>query len=256
MAVNVGIVATGPSVSLTLDYESLTTRVAALLRRPDLNSEIGIWLNFALRQLTHQVNFPELRATTTISLSSMPIAPVSDPETYFLYALPADYDHEDRFYYRNTTDPNNIWGHNMIPLPRSFYAGDTVDYERLLNTTVPSVGDPRKYFIDYNNLGIWPALTDGLTGEIEVTYYKLVSDMVYPNDEPDIDNKYRHYLVWLAYYWGMVLLEKEDPVKVLAAERKFYKTINEVRSLVNRRENKSLVIAWPDSGLEEADEIF
>lgn len=258
MSTYIGTVTSGPSISLTLDLQSLVSRVAALLRRDDLNSEIEQWLNFSMRQLALKVPFPSLRLKLTIALTPTPLSPVVNPETYFFVALPADYSYEDRVYYRNKTYANNVWGRNLTPLPRAFYAGDTVDYERLLNTSTPSVGDPYYYWIDGNRLGIYPSLADNLQGELDLWYYQVPTDMTLATHEPPIENKYRHYLIWLALFWGKTLLEQgpEAALMVKMWEKKFEKTIEEVAFLVNRRENKSQAVKFPPSGLEHADEIY
>src|SRR5574341_466708 len=176
MSAYLGILSSGPSASLILDLGALTSRVAALLRRKDLTVEIEQWLNFVQRDMVKRIKFPELRAMVSTTMTA-------SPATY-LYNLPIDFGQSDRIYYRNTTDSNNIWGRNLIPLPRKFYAGDIVDLERLLNVSVPNVGDPRYYWIDATQFGIYPALASNLTGVLQQTYYKLPPDMTVSSHEP------------------------------------------------------------------------
>jgi len=258
MSTYIGTTVGASVASITLDLQSLVSRVAALLRRDDLNTEIEQWLNFSMRELALNVPFPELRVKQTYDLMPTPVSPVTLPEDYFKLSLATDYSFEDRVYYRNLTDPNNVWGRNLVPLPRVFYAGDTVDIERLLNTSSPSVGDPRYYWIDGSLLKYYPALEVSLTGKIDVTYYKIPPDMTLATHEPAIENKYRHYLIWMALFWGKTLLEQGSDAAGLVRmwERKFEKTMATVKSLVNRKENKSESLALPETGLERADEIY
>lgn len=110
------------------------------------------------------------------------------------------------------------------------------------------------YFLDKNSLVLDKSPTKA--AKLKLTYYKLPTDMTQGGHTPDIDNRWRHYLVMMAYYWGQIFLEKEDLDKVVLWERKYNKTIAMVKSLVNRKENRVNPVAKPPTGLEQADRIY
>jgi|SRR3990172_11129056 len=238
----------GPTANLTLDLASLNSRVAAILQRDDLSLEIDQWLNFVQRDLAKRIKFHTL-------LVGVETAMISTPAT-FSYDLPSDYSMADRVYYKNTTDANNNWGRNLIPIPRKFYAGDVVDFERLLNTSVPSIGDPLYYWIDRPNLKVYPALADNLTGKLQFWYYRLPNDMTLASQEPDIPNEYRHYLIWLALYWGKALLEQADITKVSYWQKHYDRVVTMVAGYVTKSERERETIWLPENGLEQADGVY
>lgn len=258
MSMYVGVVSSGPSVSITLNQETLVSRIANLLRRSDINSEIEQWLNFVQRDMANHINFPALRVSVEALLVPMPLAPVTTPSDSYYLDLPADYNSIDRVYYRNTTDANNVWGRNLVPLPRQFYAGDVVDFERLLNTSVPSVGDPYYYWLDGNSLGVYPALANNLTGKIQLHYYRLPVDMTAPSHEPEVPNNLRHYMIPLAILWGKILTAQSTAeVAVLGFWEKKYKTVmKDVEGMVHEDENPREVLTPPSNGMERADEVY
>lgn len=238
MSIVVGTVVGSTSVSLTLDMDALISRVAKLLRRSDLDTEILQWINFAQRELCDAVKFPERRSTVYTPLVV----------NQYTYTVPVDYSREDRIYYLDTT-ASPTWGRNLVPLPRRMYADGI---EQLLNISSPVTGDPMYYLVQNTDLYLYPA--PNKAARIELSYYKVPQDMTQGVDVPSIDNRWRHYLVYLAYYWGNMFLEKEDNNKLILWERKFDKTIAHINSLVTRKENRSL--RGPVStGLEQADRI-
>ena len=245
----VGVPSITPSQSLTMDLNALATRVSRLLRRNDLDVEIWQWLNFSLRDLCHKVNFPELRRLETIDPLTV--------GTYEITLTATDISRVDRVYYKDTT-ASSAWGRNLDPLPRHFYEG--ADIERLLNSGSTNTGDPLYYMVEGPNssdqmkLILYPAPSKA--ARLEVHYYKLPADMTQGTDTPEISNRWRHYLVYLAYYWGMIFLEKEDPNKVILWERKYDSIINRVKSLVRKAEVKRELLIPSESGVEQGDRIY
>lgn len=239
----IGIQSTISASSLVLDLGSIVSRVAKLLRRSDLDSEIVQWVNFAQRELCDQVNFPELRFSAYTTLTPAGVQPWS-------IDLPGDYMREDRVYYLdNTVTPS--WGRELKPVPRRVFA----EYvERLVNVSNPPTGDPTAYFIDGTHIYLYPS--PNKAARLELTYYLLPTDMTANGNLPSINSRYRHYLIYLAYYWGMIFLEKEDPNKVLMWERRKTETIKQVRKIVNRVENRNEYITIPPTGTERATDIY
>ncbi len=254
----VGTVASGPSTSLTLDLQSLNSRVASLLRRSDLGAEIDQWLNFVHRDITNWLDLPALRVGVNSQLLAMPVAPVSSPTNYYYLDLPVDFSHIDRVFYRNKTDTNNTWGRNLVPLPREFYAGDTVDLERLMSISTPSVGDPQYYWLETQRLGFYPAMAFGLSGEIDLWYYRLPVDLIYPDQKPEIPNQYRHYLIWMTLYWGKALLaQASDELPVVAYWEKVYEETKLKLKRMNRKQEHPVeAISRPETGMEQANEVY
>ncbi len=237
----VGTVSGASSTSLQFDLDSLTTRVATLLRRSDINVEIQQWINFAQREATDDINFPELRRTVYTTLIA---------DTY-KYTIPTEFGKEDRVYYIDTT-ATPTWGRELVSLPRKLY--ETGGIERLLNISDPIDGDPLYYLIDYNDLILYPA--PNKAARIELSYYKLPSDLTQGTNLSDIDNRWRHYLIWLAYFYGMTFLEKEDVNKIVVWQRKYDDTMKKLKRLVLRRENRILRFPQANTGLENAAEIY
>lgn len=258
MSLYIGTISSGPSTSLILDLQSMVSRVAALLQRSDLNSEIEAWINFSQRELFHQVNMVEARVGFETTPIPMPAPPVVTPENYFFMDLPQDFDKPDRVYFKDTTDSNNVWGLNLSPLPRKFYAGDVVDIERLMNVSSPATGTPNYYWIDGLRLGIYPALATQYTGKVQLWYYKVPPDLIAASDEPLLQNKYRHYLIWMALYWGKALLEQGSDAAILVKmwEAKFNMMITKINTMVLKRDNPIEVLSLPDVGVENADEVY
>jgi len=258
MSVYVGTVASGPSASLVLDKQSLVNRIANLLRRNDINAEIEQWLNFVQRDMAKEVKFSSLRVGFEAALVSMPVAPVADSTLYYYLDLPQDYSTADRIFYKNTTDANNVWGLNLVPLPRKFYAGDTVDFERLLNVSSPAIGDPMYYWIEGLRVGYYPALADGLTGKFQFWYYKLPTDMINATDEPAVPAALRHYMILLAIAWGKILqAQSASEIPIIAYWEKRYKTImNSIKGMQHETETPREKIEPPETGMEMADGVY
>jgi hypothetical protein len=226
-----------------LDLSVLTARISHLLRRDDLDGEIAFWLNYSYQTLCDRVNFLELRTTVTYTLT----------QGTWQYDLPDDYMREDRAFFKSTVSGSPIWGRNVWPLPRDWYFD--AELERRSNVGNQSQGMPMYYLIDGLQVLFYPVpLYTGDT--IEFTYYKLPVQLVSDADEPEIQSRYRHYLIWLAYFWGQVFLEKEDIKKVAYWQDKFDQTIKDVKRIVDRRENKSRQVLAPITGTEGADKIY
>ena len=117
MAIVIGTVSGSASLNLVLDLDALTSRVAKLLRRSDIDTEIHQWLNFSIRELTDEVKFPELRSHvfTTLVVNQ------------YSYALPDDISREDRVYYLDTTS-SPTWGNNVFPMPRKLSSEARPEY--------------------------------------------------------------------------------------------------------------------------------
>lgn len=241
MANVIGTVTTSVSTSLTLDLDALTTRTAILLRRNDLNTEIQQWLNFSVRELTDRVNFPELREEAFTTLV----------DGQYQYTVPSDFAREDKIFYKNDL-ASPTWGRTLTVMPRKMY--EDLDFERLVEVSSPVKGDPRNYFIDGTDIYLYPV--PNAATRIELSYYTLPLDMTLGTHEPVINTRWRHYLIYLAYYWGMIFLEKEDMNKVAYWERKKDRVIKRVRQLVHRTENRNLRIITPPTGTERADRIY
>jgi hypothetical protein len=269
----IGITVGTPSTNVVLNLNDATARVANLMRRNDLNNEIAQWLNFVLREITDKVDFPELR-TTLNPFSLIPYDPSSmttsaQAAQSYVYPLPlvTNFSHAGSIYYEDTTLlPTRGW--NLQPLPREFFRGDTVDFERVLHRGNPGVGDPIYYFIDrtgnmnvnstYTTAGelcvlIYPAFIVPKTGTLTLTYYKTPSDWTSPAQTPDLDARWRHYLIYLAYYWGMMFMEK-DNIQMLSFYRAQYKDLlGVVRQAVLKTENRTHRIDKPTIGMDFAD---
>jgi hypothetical protein len=228
-------------MAITMNLGYLKTRVAKLLRRNDLNTEIVEWINYVQRELTDDINFPELRSTVYTTLVA----------NQYTYTVPDDFSREDRIYYLDTTS-TPTWGRNLFPLSKKVY--DSHGIESSLNTSDPTDGDPLEYVIQGTDIYLYPA--PNKAARLELTYYRTPSDMADDGDAPSINTRWRHYLIPMAYYWGMIYLEKEDMNKVLYWESKMKKTIAVVKTRVVRTENRSLQIPIPTTGLETGDRIY
>lgn len=249
--------ATAPITPVISTLNDIVLRVAKLLRRSDSdNDEIAMWVNFAQRELCDLVNFQELR--TTFQLDALHNDSTASGYTGLLvngtyrYPLPDNFDREDRVYYRNM-NTNPTWGREVEVLPRKFY-GEI--YERLMDISSPVTANlARYYFIENTDLLLYPVPNEN--GDIAfLHYYKRPTDMLSPNDAPSIHNRYMHYLIWLAYYWGMVHLEKDDPNKILIWQRKFDSVVKQVSKLALKRENRNLRFLSPPTGTEMASRIY
>jgi hypothetical protein len=254
MSIYIGVPSTSGSTSLTLDLDALTSRVANMLRRNDavIKTEIQQWLNFSQRELCHRVNFPELRApvvekTLTIDKWKYDIS---------VDLAIADFDHVDGVYYEDIT-ASPTWGKPLIPAPRQHYKEL---YEKLLHRTDPGDGDPRLHFLDGDSAGtywiLYPA--PNKAAKCYFSYYKIPADMTLGVHEPSIKNRWRHYLAWLAFYWGKSVLDAEGSEGIIKAkhwEGKFERTIITVRGLVEKAENKRMSYLLPETGFESADKV-
>ncbi len=270
----VGITTSAPGIMVPLTLTDATARVAALLRRGDINAEIQQWLNFSLRELTDRVDFPELRVTNQqISLVG----------GWNIYPLPTNYSHMSSAYYKDLTlIPNRGW--NMTPMPREFYKGDTVDLEKLGNRSVPSMGDPIYYAVDKTSTGlynasdgtfgggsvigtpgttvtsptiiVYPAFIYTKVGRLEITYYRLPIDWASPTQVPDIEARWRHYLIYMAYKFGVIFQEKDkdSPIKLSQWNKIVEEVVGNIRGLVKKTEDRTIVFDLPAyGGLETAD---
>jgi hypothetical protein len=110
------------------------------------------------------------------------------------------------------------------------------------------------YYVENDTLYLDPS--PNKPGKIYRTYYKLPTDLTLATQEPDIKKRWRHYLIWLAYFWGMVFQEKEDIIKVRLWQKKFNDTIKMVRKAVRRTENTREDFSMPDVGTERADSVY
>src|SRR3989304_6006123 len=140
MSIVIGVTTTIESQSLTLDLNALVTRVAKLLRRDDLNDEITQWVNFAQRELTDKVGFPELRRTVQTTMLN----------GVWFYDLPIDFTREEKMYWLDDTVTPSV-GRNLDPLPRSYY--EEAGIEPRLNVSVPTPGEPLYYLIRKFRIG-------------------------------------------------------------------------------------------------------
>lgn len=241
MANVIGTVTTTASTSLTLDLDALTTRVATLLRRDDIDTEIQQWINFAQRDLCEEVSFPEMRTEVYTTLV---------PNQY-VYTLPSDFARGDKIFYLDTT-ASPTWGRTLRVLPRKMY--EDLGIEKLTEVSSPTTGDPMYYLIQHQTIYLYPV--PDKAGRIELQYYKIPPDMTLGSHTPAINTRWRHYLIFLAYYWGMIFLEKEDPNKLAIWERKYERTIGRVKAHTSRMENRNLRWITPSFGTEFADRIY
>jgi hypothetical protein len=232
-----------PSTSITLDLQTIRGRVSKLLRRDDIDSEIDMWIALSYRELCDKVNFWELRDQKSYDLS--------DTGEPIFYDLPDNYSHLDRIFYLSVQD-DPTWGRNLYPLPRKFYG--RIDFERTTITTAPVKGPPRYYWIEKDQFGLYPR--PQRAAQIQLHYYRLPNDLINDTDVPDIHERYRQYLIWIAYLWGQIYLEKEDPQKIILWEGKKTQAINTVKRLALRAENQSLEMSSPPTGLEKASDIY
>lgn len=256
--ITIGVESTAaPTTPVIQTLNDVVLRVAKLLRRSDSdNDEIAMWVNFAQRELCDLVGFQELREV--FQLDAVYNDPTASGYTGFLvngtfrYPLPDDFDREDRVFYRNM-NANPTWGRVVDPLPRKFY-GEI--YERLVDISVPVTANlARYYFIENTDLILYPVPNE--SGDIAfLHYYKRPTDMLSPDDTPSIHNRYIHYLIWLAYYWGMVHLEKDDVNKIVLWQKKFDNVVGQVKKLALRRENVNLRFLSPPTGTEMASRIY
>jgi hypothetical protein len=244
--VNVGV---GASAStLTLDAGYIVDRVANLLRRADMKSEIMHWVNFAQQQLAHNIKFPELRT----------VAPaITVLVNTYSYALPLDCGQVDRVYYKaNYASP--AWGKNLSALPERFY-GEPTDMESRLNVPASSrrVGNPESYIVQAGNLVLDASpIVETLPAELVVTYFKIPPDLIGPLDVPAIDKQWRQYLIWIALYWGKAALEQEDIAKSYAWDKKAEAVIKSLARRLNAVTNPTDTYDLPDAGMSDADSIF
>ena len=191
MSVVIGTASTTSSTSLTLDLNALTSRIAKLLRRNDLDTEILQWINFAQRELTDKVNFPELRRGVYQTLSTVQAEP-------FRYTLPDDFSRMDRVYWEDTTSTPS-YGRTLTPLPRYLHESYL---QHLLDIDNPISGDPLYYFIDNSSILLYPSPSKA--ARLELYYYRVVTDMTLGTNTPDINVQWRHYLIYLAYYLAFI----------------------------------------------------
>ncbi len=352
MSTYVGLTASGPTSSINLTLTDATARVAALLRRNDINVEIQSWLAFVLRELTDNIDFPELRITSSAATAGSVITLVGG---WNIYPIPTNFSHMASVHYTDQTlYPSRGW--NLSPFPREFFKGDTVDFEMILNRSVPGMGDPLYYAVDKTSVGlanasdgtfgqsyinltgtvtngsnivagilpstaglnlgniitgagiptgttiqsidsstqihmsanatisqanegmtsapaigtpggavvppaiiIYPAFLYTKKGQLELTYYRLPADWTAPTQVPDIEPRWRHYLIELAYRWGQIMLEKDQD---MAQKLAFWSKVREqtfasLRMLVQRTENRTIVMDLPVyGGLEIADRKY
>lgn len=239
----IGYLPVASITGITFDLQTIRKRVARLLRRDDIDDEINMWITLSYRELTDKVNFWELRDQKSYDLSA-----TGEP---IFYDLPSDYSRIDRIFYLSTQD-DPTWGRNLYPLPRKFYG--RLDLERTTATTAPVKGPPRYYWIEGDQFGLYPR--PQRMAQLQMHYYKLPKDLVNDSDVPEIKERYRHYLIWLAYFWGMVYLEKEDVQKIALWESKKNQTLNMIKRLALRSENQSLEYLTPPTGMEKASDIY
>jgi len=238
-------IASGGLVSFALDAAQIIRRVANLLRRDDIDTEILQWLNFAMTEFTDRVDFPELL------VDAAPIALV--PLTYE-YTKPTDFARAGSVFFVNSTGIE--YGYHLKPLPRDFYSGDVIDLRRLTHGANISVGDPLYYFINRGKIGTYPALPAGQAGRIELQYYKIPAVLVATVDVPEIDYRWRMYLIWLTLLWGKVMQEQEDVQKVAIFNKKKDTIIADVKGLVRGIEAPREEGQTPSVGMDDADSIF
>lgn len=249
--------ATGLS-SFTLDAGFLVARIANILQRQDADDEILYWLNFVERDVAKKLRIKSLRTSTEIVLVPMPAFPVPDSTLYYYVNLPADFSHIDHVFYKNTTDSNNVWGKNLTPLPREFYAGDIVDIEKLMNVSAPAVGDPQWYWLEALRLGFYPGLAAQNAGKIQLWYYKIPPDMTTSLSVPSIPADLRHYLIILTVFWGKLAFAQDsaDLPTVGFWKRQYQETLDIIGRYARESETKVERFSLPDTGLEHADSVF
>lgn len=327
-----------------MTLQQATTRVANLLQRgSELDTEIMQWLNFVQREITDRIDFPEMRKQQIITLVG----------GWNIYAVNNDLSHVSSIHYTDQTlYPSRGW--NLTPFPRSFYKGDTVDFEKVENRSVPAMGDPLFYFVDFSSAGLanasdgtfgqsytnitgtvtigsnivtgilpstaglnvgnvitgagiptgttitsidsstqihisnnatisqanegmssapaigtpggpvtapaiitYPAFIYTKKGQIEINYYRLPVDVINPTDTFDINPRWNHYLIWLAYYYGMTYAEKDNVQLVAMSASKYEDLIGQLRLRVQQQEDRTLVLDLPVyGGLEAADSKY
>ncbi len=222
-----------------------------------------------------QVNISTLATGTftgaTINFGAM----TSDFQAAQSYAYPfaaADYDSMSSIYYTDMTlTPTRGW--NLRPFPREFFKGDTVDFERVLHRGNPGVGDPIYYFVDLSGginingtlttagvptIIIFPAFITPKVGTITPTYNAIPPDWTNPTSLAPIANRWHHYLIWIAYFYGMTMIAKDDTSiqPVAYWKGKMDEVINEVKLRAQRTEDRSLVYNLPGIGMDFADKHY
>lgn len=276
MGIYIGKTNVSQPTSLVYDYGNLIRRVANILERDDIDEEIGHWINFVQSDLCNKVTFDGLQNSWTHDCipASPPLDTAGDILQYFTAQLPADFMRLDSVYYLNYKGTES-YGWNLVPLPRSFYYGDTVDLQRLMEVSNMSVGEPKYYWLAANDnpvyppdpnytykvLQYFPAFSSNIEGigSLNIRYYTRPENMQYSTDRPSIPPEYVHYLIPLAVWWGKQMLAKSPgEVAMLAFYKKQYNDIiSELRTIVNVDENQVEHILKPDVGiLDDADRIY
>lgn len=244
--IGIGTISAGAG-GLTLDAGYIVARVANLLRRSDLDSEILHWIAFVQRDLARKIGIPGLRTTG----ADIPLV-----VGQIFHDLPTNFSRSDTVFYRNTTDAANIWGRSLEPLPRKFYRGDVVDLQKLLNVSVPSKGDPHSYWIEGQKIGVYPVLADGLTGVLQPTYYKKPTDVVLSTDSLSIPDEYRHDLIMLTYLWGLIALEKDDITKIAYWKKEYKHALNDLKKETRAAETPRESTASIPVDMSSADDLY
>lgn len=218
--------------------------------------------------ITMSANASATQTGVTLTFGGMQSA-VQAAQSYIYPFSVTNFSHMSSIYYTDLTlSPTRGW--NLQPFPREFWKGDTIDFERILNRGFPGVGDPLYYFIDKStginingtlttggyNIIVFPAFITPKVGTITPTYYRLPADWTSPTQQPDIDVRWRHYLIYLTYYWGIMFLEKDDMSKIAYWQSKYDDTIANLREKVMRTENRTEVYNLPTIGLDYADRKY
>jgi len=136
-----------------------------------------------------------------------------------------------------------------------------VDWQRVLDVDVSGRkrGDPMGFIVQHATLILDSSpLASGIPAELRVSYFRTPDDLILLTDTPEIEKRWRLYLIPLTLYWGKILTEKSaDAISTIAFwEKKKTATIDKVTNTVHATENKILRLDPSASGTEDADELY
>ena len=214
------------------DRDYLQARIEELLRNDQINAYIVEWLEFAVRFLCQQVNFPHLR-TTRIETTT------KGTDTYTVTFHADGMDQVNGVDYEDTVEKDR---HLLEPI-----AYDP-DWRRMYmpkNADSSYIGVPRVFTLHKEADIIVSPIPDKTGKNLITDYQKQPLAMASGSSFPDIPSKYRHYLTWIVLEYGRAY-ERDSANWYNMSLQAVFRYVNVIRSHMGLSKGRKRLTAKSD----------
>lgn len=222
----------------------LVARIAKLLRRDDIDTEIKEWINFFLVEMANEVDLPNYRFVETFATTSTAVNNIVLVQTDVLRV-------KDIELVISATDSRSLGIDEQVPIE---------EYWRVLrpvnNSSAPQ-GVPTLFAYDGKDNKVYfnrKFNTTDIATSVKITGYKKPAAVSLDADVPEVPLHLRHTIVMGAYFYGK-LFQEEDSEKLVLFDRARRAVISQIARAQMQKEKRGLHMRTRPSGLENADRI-